>query len=242
MCSHERSGTHFLMNTIGHNSIYCSNPWVDFDIHPLAAILNFHSPRSISSFFEALYNIHCASLVKSHFPACFFYLRNDFFLKNNIKFVYIYRNPVDVMISYKRFIDTCPWSEGPKKSTVAEFALSAPEGQMMRYQNSQESSLVARWEDHVSGWLKAAEREDNVLCVSYHDLKDDFENEHARIFSFLELPRDHKPIYPDYHRDVIEVDVGQAVEGVDRRRLEHKVYHLIRSDRLRTFCRATFSS
>ena len=49
VCSHERSGTHFLMNSIAHNTHYSVEPFIDFDYMQIGDIINFHKPLYITN-------------------------------------------------------------------------------------------------------------------------------------------------------------------------------------------------
>ena len=41
VCSHERSGTHFLMNSIANITKYTQEPFLNYDLRPLGANVNF---------------------------------------------------------------------------------------------------------------------------------------------------------------------------------------------------------
>ena len=52
VCSHERSGTHFLMNSISNNSNYTVKPFLNFDTMPLGDIVNFYKKKKCSTIFN----------------------------------------------------------------------------------------------------------------------------------------------------------------------------------------------
>lgn len=52
ICSHERSGTHFLMNSISINSHYSANPYLNFDLSPLGDMINFYDSKSVENFIK----------------------------------------------------------------------------------------------------------------------------------------------------------------------------------------------
>jgi hypothetical protein len=185
--SHERSGTHFLINTIAQNSEFRNDPYLNYDATPLGSFHNFNDRTAVEQFFGRLKDSNCASLVKSHFAAPFFVDDgSQFLLKHLCKTIYILRDPVDVMLSYRRLIDFFAWHEGPRRRDVVEFLRSAPEGRMLRYQHGQIATIAERWKTHVSGWLDVAERNPaHVLVVNYHDLDRDHERETKRILTFL---------------------------------------------------------
>ena len=80
VCSHERSGTHFMMNSISECTEYTVNPFLNFDYMPLGSFVNFFSKESINKFLFSLqdinqneYNSYCVnSIIKSHFPLSLF--------------------------------------------------------------------------------------------------------------------------------------------------------------------------
>ena len=49
VCSHERSGTHFMMNSISKCTEYTASPFLNYDYLPLGSVVNFFSEQSISS-------------------------------------------------------------------------------------------------------------------------------------------------------------------------------------------------
>ena len=75
VCSHERSGTHFLMNSLSSSTFYTVEPFLNYDYFPLGSSLNFYSKKDIFSFIQKCSNIStntgsfCInSIIKSHFP------------------------------------------------------------------------------------------------------------------------------------------------------------------------------
>ena len=76
VCSHERSGTHFMMNSISECTEYTSNPFLNFDYIPLGSFVNFFSQASTYKFLKSLKNVRISdnskcctnSIIKSHFP------------------------------------------------------------------------------------------------------------------------------------------------------------------------------
>ncbi len=68
--SHERSGTHFLMNSIARGYGYTSAPWIDLDYNQMP--INFFHPPAIAGALEKLADQRIASIVKSHHASTFF--------------------------------------------------------------------------------------------------------------------------------------------------------------------------
>ena len=170
--SHERSGTHFLINTLERAFGYASSlNRLDLDYSELS--LNYHSPRSWKLVFEKMEGAPVASPIKSHHNADFVAPAIEDVLKGADIF-YIYRHPKDVMSSFWRLLRSYDWREGPDCPTPADMMRAEPEGQMMRYQMVQYESLLHRWMAHVQGWMDLAERHERIHPVRYEDLHDNY--------------------------------------------------------------------
>ena len=125
VCSHERSGTHFMMNGLSTCTEYTKDPYLDFDYCTLGPIVNFFWTEGVNNFLNSLTNIkiknkndiYCAkNILKSHYSLKI--LGEKY--KGNCKIVYIYRNPKDVFISYWKFLNNWKWFEGPKLKSPLE--------------------------------------------------------------------------------------------------------------------------
>jgi hypothetical protein len=196
---HERSGNHFLMNTLARAYGYVANPWFNIDLFPHP--INYFHPGTLERLLMDAGARRMANVGKSHHAAEFF----DSILKNLQKryvIFYIHRDPVDVMLSYWRIIDHWPWREGPRRNDPADFALAEPEGQMLRYQMRQRRNLLDRWAAHVEGWTEAAKNQHRVVIVRYSDLKDRYAATVERFADALhESPRNLTP--PSRNENVI---------------------------------------
>jgi hypothetical protein len=170
--SHERSGTHFLMNALAACYGYVSAPWVDFD-RPTFNINYFYLPE-VRDLLLALADRPMANVVKSHHSVEFFSGELERITERYRVFV-ICRDPVAVMDSFWRFIHQWPWAEGPKTMDARSFASAEPCGRLLRYQMRQHSDMLRRWSAHTEGWLAAAEKLARVVIVRYEDLDTDYE-------------------------------------------------------------------
>lgn len=199
VCSHERSGTHFLINSIAKNSCFRNDPHLNFDLMPLGSFLNFYDRKSVKDFFCDLAEKSCASIVKSHFAAQFFFDDDNKFILNDIcKTLYIVRNPIEVMLSYHRFINYLSWHEGQKLKATIDFLNAVPEGRMLRYQSGQVGTILERWKFHLLAWLDAAaENQANVLIVKFQDLDRSHEAETKKVLSFIGIESPDVILRPD---------------------------------------------
>jgi hypothetical protein len=173
--SHERSGTHFLMNSIAKCFDYISNPWVNFDGLTLAT--NFYCAEAVDEFFSQFRGHSVANIIKSHHQFSFFEPVLDSITKE-FHIFYVYRDPRDVMVSFWRYLNQLSWHEGPTVETAKELIRSAPEGNLLRYQRKQEGTMIHRWRTHVTGWmLDLPERfRPHVTFVRFSDLNRNYES------------------------------------------------------------------
>lgn len=181
--SHERSGTHFLMNTIALNFGYINRPWWNFDFE---IGLNMHSSRNIRRYLQQADGQPLLNIFKSHHSFGFFTDIVDSFT-TEFRVLYIYRDPRDVMASNWKLIQSFDWDEGPCTDDISTFLRAAPRGGMMRYQKIQEPTMLHRWKTHVEGWLECMESRgnDSILTLRYEDLNLAFETTLESIAGFL---------------------------------------------------------
>lgn len=205
--SHERSGTHFLMNTLALNFSYIAKPWINFDFE---LGLNFHASSDLQSFFKQIEGKPILNLVKSHHQLAFF---TDFVdeLADDFHIFYIYRDPRDVMASFWRMIQHLGWDEGPKTETVGQFMRSAPSGGLLRYQKEQVPNMVYRWQAHVEDWLALAHQDggEHVIAIRYENLNLEFDETVKRIGERIERPVQN-PVRPDKNENVVVPGTGKV--------------------------------
>ena len=192
VCSHERSGTHFLMNSISLNSEYSVDPYLNFDLAPLGDTVNFFSTHNVANFIDKICTIDnknkkygLSSLIKSHHPP---YVFENLFDKPKVIFLYIYRDPVETLLSFWRFINHWDWHEGPKLDKPLDFIKAKPEGQMQRYQKKSYDNIFLRWAYHLSDWIEVSKKYNNILLINYKDLNINYNLTMRNIFKFLKLP------------------------------------------------------
>jgi len=226
--SHERSGTHFLMNTLADCFGYVSVPWINLDFE---LGVNFHDPRALRAYFERGHDRSILNIAKSHHAAGFYTDMLDYLLQQFHCF-YIHRRPAAVMESFHRLVLTLPWNEGPKPATAGEFLRAPPSGALMRYQKTQHDSMLARWRSHVEGWLDAAGSPvgGGLIVVRYEDLDEDFEATVRRIGKRIGLPP-QRLRRPAKDHDVIRaapIEKERGIRDGDRAFIENTVGDLLR--------------
>ena len=215
VCSHERSGTHFMMNSISECTEYTVSPFLNFDYMPLGAFVNFFSKESINKFLFSLqdisqneYSSYCVnSIIKSHFPLSL--LDHN---KNLCRVIYIYRNPEEVFISYWKFLHRWNWLEGPKLSSPLELIKTNPKGQSQRYQIENHTNYFARWASHIIDAKNAEINSSNIVLVNYSELKNNFETTIEYICDKLQINIFQKPTKPNKEKFIY----GKAMEICDK--------------------------
>jgi len=185
--THERSGTHYLINTIDYLfQHYKAKPYLNLDLINLCSLINFYDPRSLEGFFKQLIEQKNLSIMKSHFSAEFFYnLKNEVLKK--IKFFFIYREPINALKSFWIFIHNCDWYEGPKINNFKEFCFSQPRGKLLRYQHRQYENFILRYLYMIKGWSEFSKKNNNILMLTYEDLDTELPAVTKKIETFLNL-------------------------------------------------------
>ncbi len=183
--SHERSGTHFMMNALAENGGYVSNPWINMDYQ---TGLNFHSPKVMAQVFTQYAGKPPQSIVKSHHQAAFFEEVLPQVLQD-YRIVYMVRHPCSLMVSMLRYLNAWSWDEGPRCATPSELIRQEPSGAMLRYQKRQVPNMVARWREHVGPWVHQAGRTPGIEVVRYEDLDRKFDKTMASLMQRLGLPQ-----------------------------------------------------
>ncbi len=199
--SHERSGTHFMMNSLALNFGYVSNPWVNLD-YELG--VNFHSAIAFESLMSHFKGQWVANLFKTHHEFGFF---ADWILKfkDEFKIIYMVREASAVLRSYQRFLQSTPWYEGPKLAVASEFIRAHPVGSLTRLQYQYAQTMTHRWCNHVQGWLKGGQLLGNqrFMPVLYSELDETFEDTMRQISMFLQLPLADQLKRPDRYTNVV---------------------------------------
>jgi hypothetical protein len=155
VASHERSGTHMLMNKICSCTPYSAEPWIDIDEN----FSDLPGKRNESDQVGEYYPLY-----KTHFiPELLSGLIDD------ANIVYIYRNPFDVMLSFWKYSHKYPDHAVPTRS-LCEFIFTEPSGRGDFYNAKKQNSYIERWMEHVSLWLAASHSKANIRCLSYDKL------------------------------------------------------------------------
>lgn len=190
--SHERSGTHFLINSIALNIGYSCNQ-VDF---PMASQLipgidkmNPTSPLKFKDYQQVLDNFisnnHPDNFIfKSHHHIKLFQNLDSLF--ENFHLFYIIRDIKDVMTSCYYYFNRAPqWF--PHEQDIEKFVLETKphlHGFNYDYTPFEYNNLIERYIDHTRSWLN----EPRINLVRYEDLSNNFNKEVERILNIICVP------------------------------------------------------
>ena len=166
--SHERSGTHLLINAIAVNFGYlCLR--IDVDDTLLGPLVE---PGNFSAWFREAGDEPLSNIFKSHHPfACYASDIPEFAERFHI--FYIHRDGRDVMTSFWRYANKWQWEEAPKRDRVGDFMRAPPTGKITALDRHPAPTMLARWVNHVDGWLGAGAPWATI--IRYEDLLSDFE-------------------------------------------------------------------
>jgi hypothetical protein len=210
--SHERSGTHFLMNSLEANFGYVAAPFVNLD---LSLGVNYHSSVAFNELFAKFEKHDIANIFKSHHTLDFY---RDFLPSNPLGFkvLYIYRDVYEVQVSYHRHLMGLPWYEGLGTRSFSEFLRQSPEGAMTRYQFHHASSMVERWVQHIESALAARTlfSPTSFMMVEYNQLNQRFENTIEQMARFLDTPCPTVFSRPSNTRNVVPPILGLAQQRI----------------------------
>lgn len=198
--SHERSGTHFLMNAIAQNLGYISDPWIDIDHN---SVVNPWAPENIMMLLDQAKGKNVLNIFKSHHSVEFFEPILDQILDEFIIF-YIWRQDHEsVFDSFCQHLKDFDWCSGPKCESGVNLKMSPPSGALTRYQFKPYKTMFERYRAHVDDWIMLAHKCDNVHLIQYEILDEYFSREIGHIGRHLEMSPPAPPIRPSRDVNVI---------------------------------------
>jgi hypothetical protein len=207
--SHERSGTHFMMNALSHAYGYTAQPWIDLDEH--AIVIDYSNPARIAEALEVKAADRLYGIVKSHHAVDF--LRPELpRITESVLIFYVYRDPAATMVSLWRHLNGLSWDEGPRTADPLALARAAPAGRLTRYQAKPSTTMLLRWAAHVEGWLAAAAVNSRIVPVRYEDLESHYEPTVTSLAAIV----GRAPLTPLSRpsRDVNVIDMAKSAEAL----------------------------
>lgn len=179
--SHERSGTHFLINTIAQCFGY-SPEQIDMDN---SQNINWSDPDMVRHWFRQFHGREISRLFKSHHASPFLAsLLPE--LQDEFHVFYIQRDGRDVMTSFWIYLNRLAPGWGPRCQTIGEFMRATASGGITQYQPTPASmTMLERWVSHVEGWNNPAMP---VHRIRYEDLHAHYDEVRDSIAGILEQP------------------------------------------------------
>jgi len=167
--SHERSGTHFLINSISANFGFNNN---QIDVFARDAInpsrSNQEEYRSkIINFCELQKGLD-NRIYKSHHQDGFFDIHK---LNESYHIFYIVRDPRDVLVSCYYYFNRSNVTAFPRVKNVCDLAFNTKPYRYPfdgAYSLVKSEDFVSRWITHVRGWL------DKATIITYEEMKTNF--------------------------------------------------------------------
>ena len=174
--SHERSGTHFLINTLAAMYGLAQHQDDAYIYQGEGAHKNYGSQSYKSDIQEHLRGLSTTGerIIKSHHHHAFF---DGFdFEEHNITPVYIYRDARDVMVSCHHYFNahqhlgrTFPYSKDPFQLSLSIIPYEYTFDRAYSYYVCE--TMIERWCKHVKPYLE----DDRFIKVKYEDLNLNFE-------------------------------------------------------------------
>lgn len=171
--SHERSGTHFLINTIAKNFGYDHNQLEIFakDARDPSDEYRYKYHEQVSKHCRKLYGDNSRRIYKSHHQVEFFDLDS---LNKHFYVFYVVRDVRDVLTSCYHYFHASGVSAFPKPKSVEHLAFSIKPYLYpfdAAYSHIKSEDFVSRWIRHVGGWVNSG-----VAIIRYENLKNKFDD------------------------------------------------------------------
>ena len=185
--THERSGTHLLINTINYDK---GGEFLTIGYIPPTEKFNLDNYKH-HTYRDIVVNSYRENTVsKSHHQVEFMKGYLDF-LFNKYNVIYLKRDIKDVLVSYYRFLN----ADNELKSiinfpTLEDWIFSNPSKIGYKYFADypdphviiEPNNYIERWKLHTDGWLKY---KDNMLILNYEDILTDFNNQREIIENYI---------------------------------------------------------
>lgn len=209
--SHERSGTHFLMNALAAAYGY-PRDFLNFDVPELT--IDYRNPGEVLRVLGAVGARPQTAVVKSHHAVEFFAPVLDRILERT-PILYIHRDPVDVMVSFWRYARQWMPAESARAVTAGNFATAPPRLTVLRYQMRESATMLDRWAAHVDGWTAAAATRPRIAVVRYRDLDENYAATMAGLATTLG-PAEGNGARPARHLNVVSGAAAPDLPAPDK--------------------------
>jgi len=201
--SFQRSGTHFLMNTMATNFIDIEDGWVDVvhakDNRWVKDVNRFNLKEKIREHMIEKYYFHpMRKCMKTHFQM-YFFERHLGSILEKYDILYIVRDPRDTMVACFHYYNRTNYEAFIKESSFSQFLRTElwnvrTETQPFSYSLVKPKNIIDKWNKHVLSWLHYKDK--GVIFVRFNDLKQSFENtlSHIQQSTSQKLKEDLTPV------------------------------------------------
>lgn len=180
--SHERSGTHFLINTIARSFGYDPQ---QIDIVNRHGVVRWDERASGRRWLEQYRGHFVPNIFKSHhaYPVLAPYLAE---FGSEFTVFYVHREGRDVMTSFWVYCRKIGPGWGPRTATVGEFMRSISTGRSTQFQaTGRPITMLRRWAKHVNGW-RANRRGLKINYITYESLHEKHDHVISEIANALQ--------------------------------------------------------
>lgn len=176
--SFQRSGTHFLINTLSTNFVGIDDGWVDIIHEKENRWVKEVSPHNFKDkIYEQLLKVYYPSpfkkCLKTHYQVYFFehYLEE---IIGKYDIFYMIRDPRDVMVACYHYYNNTNFEQFIKEPDFSRFLRRElwdvrTETQPFSYSQVKPRNIVDKWNNHVLSWLPYKDK--GVTFIRFYDLK-----------------------------------------------------------------------
>lgn len=180
--SFPRSGTHFLINSLGTNFESVDDGWIDVVQGKNNKMVREVTKKNlIPKIREQLVDVYFPAkprkCVKTHYQMYFFERYLDE-IKEKYDILYIVRDPRDVMVACHNFYNQTNYSRFIKEPDFGKFLRTElwdvpTETQPFSFSYVKPRNIIDKWHKHILSWLPYKDK--GVTFVRFADLKRDYE-------------------------------------------------------------------
>jgi len=225
IASFQRSGTHFLINTLSDNLVDIDEGWIDVINTTKNKWVNKVTPKNLPTkireqLIDQYYPNRINKCVKTHYQGSVLAKHIDELLQYYDIF-YIIRDPKDNMVSCYNFYNKTKYEDFIKEPNFSKFLRkdisdARTETQPFSYSIIKSENVIQKWSQHVDSWLKLKKK--GVHFIRYEDLKNDLEDTMHFIEenSSQELKKKLKPVPLSdkrYRPDYKDKKIARGTDG-----------------------------
>lgn len=201
VASFQRSGTHFLINTLASNFAGIEDGWVDVVHAEDNKWVKGLKPGNLcekirEQLIEVYPDSEIRQCVKTHFQAYFFERIMDQ-LRERYELLYIVRDPRDTIAACYNYYNKTNYEVFVRESDFSKFLRAElwdvrTETQPYSYSYVKPKNILDKWQKHLLSWLPY--RDNGVTFVHFSDLKNDLKGVIEEIEKKTSLRRQNESV------------------------------------------------